>query len=153
MFVGNGEVVDQMVALADELGLSQMVEFAGWRGDDDIRRILSTADVCLAPDPPSALNDVSTMVKVPEYMAIGRPIASYDLPETRVSAGPAAAYAESPEPESLARCIHELLEDPARRREMGREGRERVVGLSWQHSAATLLAAYEYAIPAAISLL
>ena len=112
VFVGNGEVLDQMRELANELGMSELVEFAGWRDDDDIRRILSTADVCLAPDPPSPLNDLSTMVKVPEYMAMGRPIVSYDLPETRVSAGPAAVYAESPDPESLARCIARAARGP-----------------------------------------
>ena len=146
VFIGDGEVLDEMQALASELGLSEMVEFAGWRGDDDIRRMLSTADVCLAPDPPNPLNDASTMVKIPEYMAMGRAIASYRLPETWSSAGDAAAYAASPDPASLARCVHELLEDPQRRGEMGRLGRARVERLSWQRSAATLLHAYEYAV-------
>lgn len=146
VFIGEGEVRQEMEALAAGLGLSGSVEFTGWRGDRDIRRLLSTADVCLAPDPPSPLNDVSTMIKVPEYMAMGCAIASYDLPETRVSAGPAAAYAASSDPEDLGRCVHELLEDPDRRREMGRLGRERVTDFSWQRSAAVLLAAYERAI-------
>jgi glycosyltransferase involved in cell wall biosynthesis len=104
--------------------------------------MLSTADVCLAPDPPSPLNDASTMVKIPEYMAMGGAIASYRLPETCRSAGDAAAYAALPEPASLGRCVHELLEDPERRRRMGRVGKTRVTGLSWQRSAATLLNAY-----------
>ncbi len=143
IFIGEGEVRPQMEALAAELGLSDSVEFTGWCGDLDIRRILSSADVCLAPDPPSPLNDVSTMIKIPEYMAMGCAIASYGLAETRVSAGPAAAYATSPSPEGLGHCAHELLEDPARRAEMGRLGRERVLDLSWQRSSATLLAAYE----------
>ena len=129
VFIGNGEVLEEMKQLAADLGLADVVEFAGWRGDNDIRRILSSADVCIAPDPPSPLNDVSTMVKIPEYMAIGRAIASYDLPETRISAGGAAAYAPSPDPESLGRCVHELLEDPERRRAMGAEGRRRVTAL------------------------
>jgi glycosyltransferase involved in cell wall biosynthesis len=143
VFIGNGEVLEQMRELAAELGLDDVVEFAGWRGDEDIRRILSTAEVCLAPDPPGPLNDVSTMVKIPEYMAIGRPIASYDLPETRISAGAAAAYAESAEPESLGRCVHLLLDDPDRRRAMGEAGRRRVESLCWQRSSTKLLAAYE----------
>ena len=84
------------------------------------------------------------MVKIPEYMAIGRPIASYDLPETRISAGDAAAYAQSADPRSLGRCVHELLEDPDRRHAMGAEGRRRVERLSWQRSSTELLAAYEY---------
>ena len=146
VFVGEGEVRGEMEALAAELGIGELVEFAGWRGDDDIRRILSSADVCLEPDPPSPLNDVSTMIKVPEYMAMGRPIAAYDLAETRVSAGPAAAYATEPTPAALARCVHELLEDPERRRLMGESGRARVAELSWQRSAEILLAAYERAM-------
>jgi glycosyltransferase involved in cell wall biosynthesis len=145
VFIGSGEVLPEMRALAAELGLSDTVEFVGWRGDTDIRRILSTADVCLAPDPPGPLNDVSTMIKIPEYMAMGCPIASYYLPETHISAGDAAVYATSGEPEGLGCRVHELLEDPARRLEMGREGRERVAGLSWRRSSAALLAAYEHA--------
>jgi glycosyltransferase involved in cell wall biosynthesis len=145
VFIGEGDVRPEMEALAAELGLSEAIEFAGWHGDREIRRILSTADVCLAPDPPSPLNDASTMKKVPEYMAMGCAIASYDLPETRVSAGPAAAYVASSNPEDLGRCVHELLEDDSRREKMGREGRRRVSKLSWEQSAASLLAAYERA--------
>jgi glycosyltransferase involved in cell wall biosynthesis len=146
VFVGEGEVRPRMEALADELGVSAAVEFAGWHGDDEIRRILSTADVCLAPDPPNPLNDASTMKKVPEYMAMGCAIASYDLPETRISAGSAAAYVASGEPGDLGRCVHELLEDGARREEMGRQGRRRVTELSWHQSVEALLAAYEHAL-------
>jgi glycosyltransferase involved in cell wall biosynthesis len=146
IFVGEGEVRPRMEALAGELGLAEQVEFIGWQGDDEIRRVLSSADICLAPDPPSPLNDASTMKKVPEYMAMGCAIASYDLPETRISAGSAAAYAVSSRPEDLGRCIHELLEDPVRREEMGRLGRARASELSWQQSAAALLTAYEHAV-------
>ncbi len=145
ILIGDGEVLGEMRARAAALGLAEQVGFAGWRGDAYIRRVLSTADVCLAPDPPSPLNHASTMVKVPEYMAMGRAIASYDLRETRVSAGPAAAYAGAGEPASLARCVHELLESPERRRAMGRIGRERVAELSWERSREVLLRAYERA--------
>jgi glycosyltransferase involved in cell wall biosynthesis len=147
VFIGSGEVLTEMQALAVELGLSEMVEFAGWRGDADIRRILSTADVCLAPDPPGPLNDVSTMIKIPEYMAMGRPVVSYDLRESRISAGDAAVYAAGGNPEALGRCIDELLDDPARRARMGALGRERVEReLGWQHAERALHSAYARAI-------
>ena len=131
-----------------ELGIGDHVEFAGWRYDDDIRSILSTADVCLAPDPPSPLNDVSTMIKIPEYMAMGRPIVSYDLHESRVSAGDAAAVRRrAATPRRSAACVAELLDDPERRARMGAAGRERVEReLSWQHSEQALLAAYDRAL-------
>jgi glycosyltransferase involved in cell wall biosynthesis len=147
VFVGTGEVVDEMRALATELGIDGHVEFVGWRGDDDIRRILSTADLCLAPDPPSPLNDLSTMMKIPEYLAMGRPVVSYDLHESRVSAGPAALFAEHARPESLGRCVEVLLDDPVLREQMGRAGLRRArTELSWQFSAPILCAAYERAL-------
>jgi glycosyltransferase involved in cell wall biosynthesis len=147
IFVGEGDVLGEMRALAAELGIADRVEFAGWRYDDDIRAILSSADVCLAPDPPSPLNDVSTMIKIPEYMAMGKPIVSYDLTESRVSAGDAAVYAAGDDPEALGRCVDELLDDPERRAGMGALGRERVrLELGWEHSERALLAAYERAL-------
>lgn len=145
IFVGEGSERTGMEALAAELGLADAVEFAGWREDRDIRRILSSADLCLAPDPPSPLNDVSTMMKVPEYMAMGAPIASFDLAETRVSAGEAAAYA-APTPGALGALVDELLNDEERRRRMADVALERVVELSWQRSTEVLLAAYERAV-------
>jgi glycosyltransferase involved in cell wall biosynthesis len=145
ILVGEGPVRAEMEALAASQGIADRVEFAGWRGDEDIRRILSTVDLCIAPDPPSPLNDVSTMIKVPEYMAMGKPIASYDLAETRVSAGEAAAYAD-PTPAALGRLIDELLDDPTRREEMARIAVARVPSLSWQHSVEVLLEAYERAL-------
>jgi glycosyltransferase involved in cell wall biosynthesis len=146
VFVGEGEVVEPMRALASDLGLADHVEFAGWRYDDDIRRILSSCDVCLAPDSPSPLNDVSTMIKIPEYMAMGKPVASYDLKESRHSAQDAAAYAAPGEPADLGRVVDELLSDEPRRRRMGEAGLRRVRHvLAWQHQIPQLLAAYERA--------
>ncbi len=145
ILIGEGPVRGEMEALAASHGIADRVEFAGWRGDEDIRRILSTVDLCIAPDPPSPLNDVSTMIKVPEYMAMGKPIASYDLAETRVSAGDAAAYAD-PTPEALGTLMDELLNDPGRREEMSRIAVARVPSLSWQHSVEVLLEAFERAL-------
>src|SRR5262249_22686110 len=147
VFIGEGDVLEDMRAVAAELGIGDRVEFAGWRYDDDIRRILSSADVCLAPDPPSPLNDVSTMIKIPEYMAMGKPVASYAIGESVVSAGDAAAYADGDDPEALGRCLGALLDDPERRARMGSPGMERVAGaLSWEHSERALLAAYARAL-------
>jgi glycosyltransferase involved in cell wall biosynthesis len=83
------------------------------------------------------------MIKIPEYMALGRAVASYALPESRVSAGESALYAAPGDPDSLGRCVAELLDDPARREQMGALARERIeTELSWQHSEGALLAAY-----------
>lgn len=147
IFVGAGDVFDEMKELATDLGLGGSVEFTGRVPDEDMIRILSSADVCLSPDPKNPLNDVSTMNKIVEYMALSRPIVSYDLTEARVSAGSAARYAAPNDVDDFARCIDELLDSPADREEMGLAGRRRVEDeLSWRRSEEQLLAAYERAL-------
>ena len=147
IFIGAGDVYDEMRALSDALGLADAVEFTGRIPDEDVIRILSSADVCLAPDPLNPLNDVSTMNKIVEYMALARPIVSYDLREARFSAGEAAVYARPNDEEHFASCIAELLDNAERRRNMGELGRRRVESeLSWSQSEVQLLAAYERAL-------
>ncbi|MEU2724129.1 glycosyltransferase family 4 protein [Streptomyces smyrnaeus] len=146
VFVGGGDTFDAMVELSGRLGLTEQVEFTGRVPDADLVRYLSTADVCLSPDPRNPLNDLSTMNKVLEYMVMGRPIVSFDLKEARVSAGDAAVYAPADDESEFAGLIALLLDDPQRRTRMGKIGQERINGqLSWRNSQASLLAAYDVA--------
>lgn len=146
VFIGAGDTYDAMVALSRELGLADNVTFTGRIPDEDVLRYLSTADVCLSPDPMNPLNDVSTMNKVMEYMAMSRPIVSFDLREAKVSAGDAAVYATPNDESEFAKLIAMLLDDEDRRRQMGELGRQRVSGaLSWDYSKIALLQAYEAA--------
>lgn len=147
VFVGAGDTFDDMVALSGELGLADAVEFTGRIPDADLVRYLSTADVCLSPDPHNPLNDVSTMNKIMEYMAMSRPIVSFELREARVSAGDAAVYAPANDELEFAKLTARLLDDPDERARMGRLGHERISGpLSWDNSRKALLAAYAAAM-------
>ncbi|MFI9380527.1 glycosyltransferase family 4 protein [Kutzneria sp. NPDC052558] len=147
VFMGGGDTWEQMVALAHELGLDDCVEFTGRVSDADLLRYLSTADVCLAPDPLNPLNDVSTMNKIMEYMAMAKPIVSFDLVEARVSADEAAVYAAANDESEFAKLVVKLLDDPAERKRMGELGRARVAGpLSWENSRKALLSAYAAAL-------
>jgi glycosyltransferase involved in cell wall biosynthesis len=143
-FIGGGDAFDASVALAKRLGLDGVVEFTGRVPDETVQRYLSTADVCLSPDPKNPLNDVSSMNKVVEYMAMGRPLVSFDLHEARVTAADAALYAVDNDEVEFAKLIAELLDDPERRERMGKIGRRRVEdALSWDVSRRNLLVAYE----------
>jgi glycosyltransferase involved in cell wall biosynthesis len=148
VFVGDGDMLERVRELARRLGIADAVEFTGFLHEaDGVRRVLASADVCLAPEPKNPLNDVSTMIKIAEYMAMERPVVAFDLAESRVTAGIAADYAEPNDPSSFARCIDRLLDDPVRRARMGAFGRERVEnGLSWEHSKRRLLDAYARAL-------
>ena len=147
VFVGSGDAFEDMVALSAKLGLANQVEFTGRISDEDLVRYLSTADVCLSPDPLNPLNDVSTMNKVMEYMAMSKPIVSFELREARVSAGDAAVYAPANDEAEFAALVSRLLDDPEERVRMGKLGQARVAGpLSWENSAKALIAAYEHAL-------
>jgi glycosyltransferase involved in cell wall biosynthesis len=142
-FIGGGDAFDESVALARELGLDDMVEFTGRVPDETVQLLLSTADVCLSPDPLNPLNDVSSMNKVVEYMAMSRPLVSFELHEARVTAQEAAVYAPANDEAEFARLTAELLDDPERRARMGALGRQRVEdALSWEVSRGNLLEAY-----------
>jgi glycosyltransferase involved in cell wall biosynthesis len=143
-FMGSGDCFDDLVALRDELGLSRYVEFTGRVPDDVVRDVLSTADVGLCPDPKNPLNDVSTMNKTLEYMAFELPIVTFDLVETRVSAGPAAVYAEANSADAFARAVIGLLDDEMQRKLMGKAGRRRIEDeLSWAHQAPRYVRVYD----------
>lgn len=144
VFMGSGDAFDTLVRLRDELGLADRVDFTGRVSDEFVQRCLSTADVCLSPDPKNPLNDVSTMNKVVEYMAMGAPVVSFDLIEARVSAAEAAVYAPADDEMAFAKLIDELLDDPERREAMSVLGRERVErDLSWATSRQHLISFYE----------
>ncbi|WP_112277213.1 glycosyltransferase family 4 protein [Lentzea terrae] len=147
VFVGGGDTFDEMVELSRQLDLSDLVTFTGRIPDEELLTVLSTADVCLAPDPLNPLNDVSTMNKIMEYMAMAKPIVSFDLVEAKVSAGEAALYARPNDISEFAKLISGLLDDPEARARMGQLGQERVRGpLSWENSRKALLTAYEAAV-------
>lgn len=148
IFMGAGDCYDDMITLSESLGISDVVLFPGRVSDEFVQRCLSTADVCLSPDPLNPLNDVSTMNKVIEYMAMGVPIVSFDLVEARVSAADAAIYVPANDELAFARAVDALLSDPERRRKMGELGVVRVKEkLSWDFSREELIRFYRNFLP------
>ena len=142
--LGFGDCLEDLRQQVVRDGLEDYITFTGRAGDDTLCRYLSTADLGLSPDPRSAFNDLSTMNKTIEYMAFGLPVVAFDLKETRVSAGKAATYVADGDVGGFAKAIVELLDDPSRRAEMGRIGRERVVReLAWEHQAPRYLSLYD----------
>jgi glycosyltransferase involved in cell wall biosynthesis len=142
--VGSGPALERMKVLARELRVAPFVTFTGRVPDRELLTVLSTADVCVNPDPANDMNDKSTMNKVLEYMALGKPIVQFDLTEGRWAAQDASLYARRHDTADFAAKIVELLDDPARRAAMGACGRRRVeTQLEWSHQAPRLLAAYD----------
>jgi predicted ATP-grasp superfamily ATP-dependent carboligase/glycosyltransferase involved in cell wall biosynthesis len=146
-FIGTGEMLPDLERLSARLGIQDHVEFCGYKPDPEVRLAISSADVCLAPDPRNPYTDRSTLVKIAEYMALERPLVSFDLTESKVTAGDAALFASDNDPVQFAERIDQLLNDPELRRKLGAEGRARVEReFAWDHSERALLAAYNRAL-------
>jgi glycosyltransferase involved in cell wall biosynthesis len=144
LLAGGGPALEEMRRRNAQMGLESHVEFLGRVPDPVLLEVLNTADVCVNCDEVNPMNDMSTMNKIMEYMALARPIVQFELTEGRFSAREASLYARPNDARDFARKIVMLLDDPAQRERMGRLGRERVERqLAWEYEEPKLLAAYD----------
>jgi glycosyltransferase involved in cell wall biosynthesis len=145
--IGGGPGLPALRKMLQEKHLEDTVNFTGRISFEDLLNTLSTADVCVNPDKPCEMNDISTMIKIMEYMALGKPIVQFDLKEGKFSAQGAAVYADpANQVPDFANKILWLIDNPGERKRMGEFGRRRIEEeLSWDHSVPQLLAAYERA--------
>lgn len=142
--VGGGPHLEALRKQSHEMGLDDILEFTGRVSDEVLLDYLNTADICVNSDEYNAMNDKSTMNKILEYMALGKPIVQFDLTEGRFSAQEASLYAEPNNAIDMADKIIQLLDNPAKRKEMSEYGRQRIVNeLSWEHTSRALLEGYD----------
>jgi glycosyltransferase involved in cell wall biosynthesis len=141
--VGGGTELDSIKLLANNMGLSDCIDFYGRVDDEILVDVLNTADVCVNPDRPTIMNNLSTMNKIMEYMALKKPIVQYDLKEGKHSAQEASLYALNTDPDDFAMKIIWLLDHPEERDKMGEYGYNRVIQkLSWEHESKKLTEFY-----------
>lgn len=143
VIMGSGDSLEDLRDMAKHLKLDDYVELTGYISDEELQENLAAADICMDPDPSSPLNDVSTWIKIMEYMACAKPIVTFDLKETRYSAQDAALYVAPNDEMAFAQATAKLMDDAALREKMGRLGRERVEKeLQWSVVSRNLVAAY-----------
>lgn len=144
VFIGEGDARDDLMRLAHSLDLDDYVWVTGWVPEEDFHTYLSTIDIGAVPDPANPFTERSTMLKLMNYMAFGKPFVAFDLPEHRVSAGDVGVFVPPNDERAFAAAIAALMDDPERRASLGARGRERVeTQLAWRYSIPALLSAYE----------
>jgi len=118
VFVGKGELEDELRAQAFRMGVSKRVAFLGWR--DDIPEIMQVLDIFVLP----SLNEGMGRVLV-EAMAAGRPVVASrvgGIPDL-VKHGQNGLLVEPGDIKGLSLEIGKLLNDKKMRDEMGRRGK------------------------------
>jgi glycosyltransferase involved in cell wall biosynthesis len=146
IFIGDGDVLPEARAAVRRHGLADSVTFMGHIDDrTHLVKCIASCDVCLSPEPRNELNEHSTLIKVAEYMSVGKPVAAFDLRETAATLGNTTPRATTLA--GFASLIDRLLDDSELRLTLGRAGRERVLtDLGWHRSEEMLLAAYQHAL-------
>ena len=147
ILIGSGDEHEKLKQLSKDLKVDNFINFIGRIPDKEVIEILSTADVCLSPDPFNHLNNISTMNKIMEYMICKSPIVSFDLVEARYSAQDAALYVQNNSVEEFAKGILYLLVNKELATKMANFGYNRIINkLSWENQENNLIRAYKYAL-------
>jgi glycosyltransferase involved in cell wall biosynthesis len=143
VIAGDGNARADAEQTVARFGLESVVRFTGWLSYPEFIAAIEDFDIGVAPEPPNDYNRHSTLLKIMDYMALGRPVVSFDLPEHRVTAGDAATYADGASPRDLAYAIKRLLDDDNQRIALGRSGRYRAEHtLAWSIVSQPLTESY-----------
>jgi glycosyltransferase involved in cell wall biosynthesis len=142
--VGGGTELDKLKKMAESLRIADYVDFYGRVDDETMVDVLNTSDVCVNPDRPTVMNDLSTMNKIMEYMALKKPIVQFDLKEGKYSAKEASIYAKNTDTTDFAEKIEWLIDHSDERVKMGDYGYKRVITeLSWEYESKKLVEFYK----------
>ncbi|WP_283638325.1 glycosyltransferase [Marinovum algicola] len=122
--IGDGPERARLEQDAADLGLRDVVDFAGYRSQSEVARALKVTDALVLP---SFAEGVPVVLM--EAMAAGRPVITTGVAGVSelVEHGKSGFLVPPGDAQRLAQAIRAVLADPDRRIEMGRTGRTRVV--------------------------
>lgn len=141
--VGDGDARPALTRAFAEHGVLDRVQFAGRVAAARVPEFLQAADICVDPAPATDVNARSTMTKIAEYLALGKPVVAYDLLETRRTAADSALLVAPGDIAAFADAIARIAQDPVLRHDLESRARSRAASLTWEHSERALLAVYE----------
>lgn len=129
VIVGDGPLRAAWQALAERLGCSARVSWAGEENNEGVRRRMAEADLFVLPCRTDSAGDRDGIpVVLMEAMASGLPVVAGDLPAIRelVKDGETGRLVAGGDAGGLTRVLRELGGDPVQRRRLSEAGRRRV---------------------------
>ena len=120
---GTVEEIGERRRRLSELGIEDAVVFAGKVHPDKLPNVLRASDILLSP----RLAGVNTPLKVLDYLKAGRAIVATDTESNRLLLSDEMTVLAAPEPGPFAAAVVSLIDDAARRVELGNKGRRMIV--------------------------
>jgi len=141
--IGSGTHIDHFVKLTQDMQLEHYVEFTGYIPYNKLLGTLAQTDVCINPEFKNDYTDQHTMLKIMDYMIVGKPIIQYDVTEGRVTADKASLFIKDNNKIEFAESILTLLRNPKERVKMGQFAKKRMYeSLGWDSQSEKLKEAY-----------
>ena len=138
--IGEGPEVGALIALADDLGIAERVEFMGLVPGDQVPALVQGSIAGLSPHRADDFGSLVFSMKVPEYIALGLPVICAGTRTMRHYFGDdELLFFEPGDANDLARAIHELLDDPASAARRVAHSQHRLKQLDWSAQRDTLV--------------
>jgi glycosyltransferase involved in cell wall biosynthesis len=138
VLVGDGQTRPSVEDMVERNGLRHAVIMTGTIAHSQVPEMLSIADLAVVPSAPitAGLGGTGTPLKLFEYMAAGKPIVATALNEAAevIRDGETGLLVEAGNVIKFAEATLKLINDPAERRRLGQNAREKAVKqYSWEH--------------------
>ncbi len=135
LIVGDGVMKDELVELAEQIGVSANVIFTGSVPYEEVPLYINAGDVCVVPKKP--FRGGYSPLKLCEYMACEKPVVATRTDGFEILEENNAGLLVNPEDsQEFAQAVVKLLQDPEIRKQMGENGRKCVVkNHSWESVA------------------
>jgi phosphatidyl-myo-inositol dimannoside synthase len=148
VIVGDGSAREELTKLAEDLGVRDMVDFAGRRSGDDLVAHFRACDIYVHTPKVIELKFEGFGIVYLEASACGRPIVATDAGGIRdaIEDGKTGLIADDGDVAGIADRIIRLFDDPALARRLGEAGREYAQKHDWSRIAEQYVSLYEKAL-------
>lgn len=123
MFVGDGSAAQQLIDEVREHALQDRVRFLGFQRYARMPELIAAADIAIVPFPHTPTTEVCSPVKLFEYLLMGKPVITTDLPGIREAVSDQnVLFVRDLSASELRSAVLRLLEDPQLRARMSATG-------------------------------